>query len=552
MLDSVRQNSRSAIIYILFGIIIAAFIISFSPGGGTSDISFDIGGKYAAKVNGTEISESDFHFAYVGLGAGNLPEQVAKAQRVRELIMDRLIERELFASEATKMGLLVSEDEAANLVTDGKMLIAGVVRPIDGYAYHNNKLDYERFRMVVQNSYRTSVKQFMDVQRRELLADKLRQLMRVGTKASADDVKTDFESKGRQANLQYVRFSPFKYEQELLPTETEVENWARAHEDAVKKTYEERKALYQKQERTAHVRRILIELKKDAAEAQVAEAKAKLESAQKTLASGTRFADVARTTSEDTGSKGRGGDLGWRKKGFTDFGPAVETKVFAAKDGELIGPERTERGMELIKVEGFREGDISLGQARSELAEELYRTDRAKELAQAAAKDAADKLQAGGKLAALFPKDDSDAAEAQASGSRLQVEETGLFARKGDNVQGIGASAAMVKAAFTIKEGEFIGPTEIGGSFVVAVLKERKEPDLADFDKRKAELMSEFARSKWAQVMTDWSKSACIEANTAGKIKVNQAVMSYDTPASGPTAALMPSAKYEPCRDKPF
>ena len=48
MLDSVRQNSRSAIIYILFGIIIAAFIISFSPGGGTSDISFDIGGKYAA------------------------------------------------------------------------------------------------------------------------------------------------------------------------------------------------------------------------------------------------------------------------------------------------------------------------------------------------------------------------------------------------------------------------------------------------------------------------------------------------------------------------
>src|SRR5262249_43204535 len=157
------------------------------------------------------------------------------------------------------------------------------------------------------------------------------------------------------------------------------------HEDKIKKVYEERKLLYQKQEKSVQARRILIELKKDAAEPEVAAARAKLDSAKKTLDSGTRFADVARTTSEDQQTRGKGGDLGWRKKGFTDFGTDVEAKVFAAKQGDLIGPERTERGLELIKVEGFREGDISLGQARTELATDLYRTEKAKELAQNAA-----------------------------------------------------------------------------------------------------------------------------------------------------------------------
>src|SRR5262249_52381834 len=159
---------------------------------------FEIGSKYAAKVYGTEISEQDFHFSYIALGAGNLPEAAARAQRVRELIMDRLIERELFAHQAEQSGLLVGEEEAANMVADGKMFIAGVQRPIEGYAFRNGRLDYERFRQVVQNSYRITVKQFMEIQRHELLADRFRQLMLIETRASVDEVKNDFEDKNRQ------------------------------------------------------------------------------------------------------------------------------------------------------------------------------------------------------------------------------------------------------------------------------------------------------------------------------------------------------------------
>lgn len=548
MLETVRQHSRSAVIYILFGILIAAFVVSFGPGSPTGESSISIGGRYAAKVYGNEISEQDYHFAFIALGAGNMQDQAGRLQKVRELIMDRMIERELFAHEAEQIGLRVSDEEAVNLVAGCKMYVAGMLRALEPYGCPKGVLDYDKHRMVVQNSYRLTVKQFMEIQQREILADKLRQLMRGATRASLSEVRADFEDKNRQINVEYVRFSPYRYEAELAPSENDIENYARAHEDQIKKTYEERKALYTKQEKTVHARRILIELKKDATEAQINEARGKLEQAKKTLDSGTRFADVARTYSEDQNTKLRGGDLGFRRKGGTDLGAALEEKVFAAKPGTLVGPERSERGFDLIKVEDFREGDISLGQVRSELAEELYRADKVKELAQKAAQEAADKLKAGGKLAELFPKNDSDSAAAQAKATLLQTEETGLFSRRGDAVQGIGASDALSKALWKLKPGEWVGPIQVGDTFVVAALKERKEPDAAEFDKKKDELLENYTRSKWANLQTDWAKNACTAANSAGKLRVNLEFLEGEK--ASPARLL--TGRYEPCHERQF
>ncbi len=549
MLESVRQNSRSAIVYILFGVIIAAFIVSFGPGSPTGDSAFEgLGGRYAARVYGSDVSEQELNYAFIALGLPSRGE--SQAGRLREVVVDRLIERELLAHEAEQAGLLVSEDEAAKVLVEGTMYVAGIQRKIEPYAMRNNVLDYERLRMVVQNSYRLTMKQFVEIQRRELLADKFRQLLRAGTRASLDEVRTEFDDKSRQTNLEYVRFTPFRYEQELVASDADVEAWAAAHEADIKKTYEERKLLYVKQDKSAKLRRILIELKKDATEAQANEAKVKLTAALASIQGGKSFAEVALAVSEDEATKKRGGSLGWRKKATTDFGSELETKIFAAKDGELIGPERSERGLEIVKVEGFREGDIPLEKARQELAEELYRGAKGKELAQASANDAATKLRAGGKLADLFPKDDSDAAEAQAKGQRIQVEETGLFARKGDVIPGIGSSAELVKKAFTLGPGEIVGPVDVSGAFIVATLKERKEPDQAEFEKKKDELSAEFARTKWARLLTEYARHACVAANAEGKIKVNQSMISDEQPARRGAAPALAAAKYEPCKDR--
>lgn len=549
MLDSVRQNSRSAVIYILFSVLIAAFVVSFGPGSPTGDSVFEgLGGRYLAKVHGREVSEQELSFTWTAL---NLPSrEESQAQKLRELIIDKLIERELLAFEAEQAGFLVSEDEAAQYLVEGNMMVAGMSRKVERSAMRGGVLDYDRLRMVVQNGYRLTMKQFVELQRRELLADKLRQLLQVGTRSANDEVLADFNDRQRQTNLEYVRFSPFRFEQDLVATDAEVATWAAANDAQVRKTFEERKLLYTKQDQAAKLSRILIELKKDATAQQVDEAKAKLVAAAHSIQGGKPFAELAAVLSQDTASRKKGGQLGWRKKNTTDFGAELEAKVFAQKAGEVLGPERGERGLELVWVEAFRQGDIAFEGARAEIAEELYRAAKGKELAQGSAETAAGKLKAGGKLAELFPKDDSDAAEARAKGSRLEVEETGLFARRGEEVPGIGSSATLAKQAFAVKPGEVLGPIEVSGSFVVATLKERKEPDAQEFEKNRAELAAEHGRSKWAQMMVAYLRHACQTANAQGHIKVNQSLVSNEAPAGRGATAKISGGRYEPCKDR--
>jgi hypothetical protein len=90
----------------------------------------------------------------------------------------------------------------------------------------------------------------------------------------------------------------------------------------------------------------------------------------------------------------------------------------------------------------------------------------------------------------------------------------------------------------------------VSGAFIVATLKERKEPDQAEFEKKKDELASEFARTKWARQLTEYARHACVAANAEGKIKVNQSMISDEQPARRGAAPALAAAKYEPCKDR--
>src|SRR5512132_3675150 len=94
MLDTLRANSRSVLTYVLFGIIIVVFVVSFGPGsrgctsGGRSD-------SWAAKVNGEAITPTDFDQQYGQLARlyqqqlGGDPSGVFQL-RLRQMAMDQV------------------------------------------------------------------------------------------------------------------------------------------------------------------------------------------------------------------------------------------------------------------------------------------------------------------------------------------------------------------------------------------------------------------------------------------------------------------------------
>jgi len=555
MLEQMRRSSQSLLIYVLFGIVIAVFVINFGPQSGSGcDAGVANNASFAAKVDGREISSQDYRYGYFLMGGGQAPAEIARARRLKETVMDRLIERELLAREAARMGFRVSDEEVEDFIAEAKIIALGFEQPLP-FVQKEGKFDYELFRRFVLYQLGMTPRGFIEQQRREMLAQRVRQLLRGGANVSVDEIKTDFVRRGNQVNIEYVRFSVRKYEEEIEPTGPEIEAHAKANEAKLKELYESRKFLYEKAPKERKLRQILVKVDSGASADASEAAKKKAEALAARVRRGETFAAVAKAASEDNASQRRGGEIGWKRQGTTTLGAEMEGKLWAAKDAELVGPMKGADGWYLAVAEGTREGDIPFDAVKLDLAGEQLRGDRAKARAKADADAALVKAKAAQAKALkdVFPAPadkDKDPAKSKAQAKAKTpeapaAEETGLFTRRGAVVEGIGTSPELAKAVFELTpEAPFAGPVEVAGSYIVVKLKERKQADMAEFENKRLDLMRQAAQAKGEEIVDEWALRRCQEAKDAKRIDVNRELLRYEAGPEGTVA-------YEPCTPPP-
>jgi peptidyl-prolyl cis-trans isomerase D len=548
MLEQMRQQSRSLLIYLLFSIVIVVFIVNFGPqsiGGCGMRMPHRVT-ESAAQVDGRTLSLKDWTYAYTVLNVASIPPQQAKQMRLKETIMDLLIDRELLAAEAERLGFRVGTDEVEDLIAEAKMFSMGREQKLP-YVEHEGKFSYDNFRKFVQYHLGMSPKSFIEQQRREIMAARMRDLLRSGIGVSADEVKENYLRQSDRVNLEYVRFPIHRYENEVELRPDEIVAYSKANDEKLKKLYEQRRtALYEKQPKQRKLRFLLVAVPSDADPDKLAEAGKRADALAVRVRKGEPLAKLAKASSDDANSRARGGDLGWQRKGGTTLGSEVEDKVWAAKDGELVGPVKIAGGLALVVPEAMREGDIPFEQARLEIAESELRQERSQARAKIAAEAALAKAKAepGKSLKDLFPAPDSD--QKGSKKETFQAEETGLFARRGSMVQGIGPAATVAKAAFELtREAPLGGPFQELGSFIVVKLKEHMRPDLAEFEKEKLRMVDDAIQQKAQAVVMDWARQRCQEAKEAKKIDVNLDLLRYE---GGPEGAVA----YEPCSPPRF
>jgi peptidyl-prolyl cis-trans isomerase D len=353
-------------------------------------------------------------------------------------------------------------------------------------------------------------------------------------------VKAEFERQGNQVNVEYVRFSSRRGEDDAEISQAEIDAYAKDNDKKLREMYDQRKFLYENVPKERKLRLLLVKVdagaKDDISKAAETKAKALLERLKK----GEAFANVARAASDDTRSKARGGAVGWRRQGATVLGAAVEEKVWAAKDGELVGPVKGNEGWYIVLPEASREGTLTFDQVKGDLAESELRNDRGKAKAKVEAEAALAKAKAAKdkSLKDLFPapKDGTPNAE-----NIPKAEETGLFARRGDIVEGFGKAPAMAKAAFSVStEQPFAGPFDTSSGAVIIKLKEKKSADMAEFEKKKGELVAEASAGRAEGVLVEWTQKRCNERKEQKQILVNNEILRYDDTPQGKVA-------YEPC-----
>jgi parvulin-like peptidyl-prolyl isomerase len=559
MLDVMRKHSRSFIIYIFFGIIIAVFVVNFGPqsAGCTATTS------HAGRVEGKSISQVLFNYAMTvsGIRNQNVPE--AQMIQLRGIVMDHLIVRELLADDALDLGFRIPDKEIDDMIVKGRFLALGQPHPL--VRNDEGKFDYELLSRYVRFSWGLNIPKFKEQQRRELLADKFRQYLRSLVKVSEDEVQSDYLVKNTQVSLEYVRFSPSDTRSRVELDETKVAAWLAANKKKVEDYYKDNKTAYQKLPKQVRLQ-VLSFTFADAASKTAARRKA--DTALQRLKKGEAFATLAKE-SDDAETRAAGGLVGWRNEDSPAIDPAAAKAVPKAKKGELSGVIEGQERLTIVKVLDRRQGDLTLEQAQQEIAEDLYRNEQSVSIARAEAESFLRRAKAGEKLADMFTadetkpeddvekkdeekkddakKDEEKKDEAKGPRSPLKLTATALFSRSGRYlVPGVGISEELTAAAFKMKKGE-VGskPYVVGQMVYLVACKDRKDPDLAEWAKRKDDLMEDAAVQKWSRQVRDYAYARCQSALQKKSLQINSRVMVSPGYVPDKKEGALPS--YTPC-----
>jgi peptidyl-prolyl cis-trans isomerase D len=521
MLDILRRNAKSVLTYVLFGIIIVVFVVSFGPGSrGCSDVRVTQS-SWAARVNGEPLSGADFEQAYASLfrswqaraGQG-FTRELAEQMGLRRVAMDQLIEREMLVQEGEKLGIAVTDEELEKAIWQSPGF------HVDG------RFNKELYQRAVSAAYGTPAR-FEARMRRDLLAQKVLALLRGTAQVSEEEVRQAFESESDRVSLEFVRFPLSALKGEVRAAPEQVKAFQAREAARIATFYKDNPDRFDRKKRV-RARHLLVRVDENAPAEKDAAGRKKVEEALERARKGEDFARIAEQLSEDPSSQKKGGDLGW-------FGPGVMAKpfeeaAFSTPRGGLAGPIRTRFGWHAIQVTDVQEPEVvPLDKAAPEIARELLEGDLAQAAARKRASEALALARKGKALGELFPAEPD--AKAPGKGPPpvklgavvLRPDETGSFgAGSRPNVPRLGPQAEVFADAFAAK-GPGLLPRvyDTTAGPVIARVKERTLADPTNYAGRRAEIEDRLRSRREAQIEASWARALREKA----AVQVNQAYL---------------------------
>jgi peptidyl-prolyl cis-trans isomerase D len=506
-------DARRFFSYLFIFAIALVFILQFGPGsrGCNAPLTPQVKDA-AARVNGQEISLTEFRRAYGQRldalrmrSGGDLPEALARQFGIPGRVLDELITTELLEQAAEAHGITVSDTDLLDSIRK------------DPSFQKDGQFDPETYTQVLQTYVRKTPPVYEAGLRRRLAAGRLLGMVSDTAEVSEDELRARFQRDGDTVSLSLVKFDPAAYAGKIKqPTPAEVTAWEKAHGKEIAAYYEANKRTYSKGEQV-RLRHILVRMNRNPAEDEKVKAHDRALELRKQIEGGKDFAQVARESSDDPGSKTQGGELGWNER--SSFVPSFAQAAFNLKVGELSEPVITPFGWHLIQVEEKKPPEEKpLASVSGEIAQVLLRKERASALAEADARKAAAAIQKGTSLATQFPdKKDKDAATVD-PGDQPRAIDTGSFAKTAASIPRLGAAPELQAAAFgRDAPGPLPGTYRSGDAFVVAEVTARQMANDANFLAKKTELREDALRQRQAELQESYvealKKSAKILKN---------------------------------------
>lgn len=313
-----------------------------------------------------------------------LPPDVVK--QGQERLVNEFIRRELLVQRADEFGYRVSDRELAEALSGIPAL------QVDGV------FSRDRYAALLRSQGRTEA-DFEAELRRDLEISQLRNAVAVSAFALPGEIRRRVELMGETREVQVVVLPAEQFASAVTFTPDEVAAWYKQSEaefrtpesvslqfvqlsladvaagievteEALRNYYDQVAGERYVSTERRRARHVLVESGTDDAAAL-----AKAEALAKRARDGEDFAALATQNSDDPGSKGQGGDLGWSTR--ESFVAPFAEALFAMQAGEIRGPVKTQFGYHVIKLE---EVEASHQRSFDEVRDELeadYRNDRA-------------------------------------------------------------------------------------------------------------------------------------------------------------------------------
>lgn len=504
MLEFLRRQSQSWLVWLAMGVITVVFIFFFGP----QATGFQQGSKsWAMRVNGTAVYDSQLVAAMSrATRLGQRFEDENYAEMKREVARDVALVH-LLGEEAKEAGLSISDAELECYIVnwnrgyrvDNEFICRQFPRTyaltypnVDFNFYSDREGQFStNYAADVRRWFAVSVKNYETYKRQELLALRYLHVLATGIPVTDKEVEQRWRARNDGINLEYVIFDG----SDLTPvTEEEIEAFAAENDAAMRTRFDVDHDAYVT-ERSVQLRRIYI--RKPDGEAAEAEAKQRVDAlVARAQEDGADFEALAREFNEIEREADLSGDMGERTasniapefltalEGVSPNGVVLVEQNYAWSITQLV--RDTPAGVQPYEDVRLNIADAMLNEARGEEAKAKYSV-RAQEL-----------------LAAAATQSLADAAAALGDDS-ISVKTTGVFGieptepdlsgidpallpyirlatRRVNEIPGIGESDALMAEALALTEeapiiGRVVG---IDGKLVVIRLKERVTNDAPD------------------------------------------------------------------------
>ncbi|NMF97975.1 SurA N-terminal domain-containing protein [Aromatoleum toluolicum] len=400
MLESVRNNKRVA------QIILALLIVPFAFFGLDSYFQDGPTGMDVATVGKSKISTAEFDQALreqqdrlrESMG-GEVDRALLDSEPIRRSVVENLVNQRLLALHAADSRLIVTPQQLQQVIAgvdafqqDGRFSIERYEAAVRAQgmtpAMFESRLAQDlRMQQVAQAvgdsafTSRESIRRFLTAQLEERKISELQfpaNRFVEEVKLADDAAKQYYDANGerfeRPARLraEYVVFN-----QDAVLDQVSVSD------DAARKFYDANAERFsQPEERSA--RHILIGAAADVSADAVAKAGEKAAGILKQLrADPKRFAELAKSESDDPGSASRGGDLGFFGRGA--MVKPFEDAVFGLDKGQISDVVRSDFGFHIIEVTDIKSAHARpFDEVKGEIVEELKRQEASKKFAEQA------------------------------------------------------------------------------------------------------------------------------------------------------------------------